>query len=82
MMEGYPCRKCKKDILTIETTIVNQPQLLILHINRFSHEAVSKKKLGNKPIKRKLGNYNLAGFVSHRGANISAGHYIFYGRLA
>lgn len=37
--------------------------------------------MGNKPIKRKIGNYELAGFISHRGAKISAGHYIFYGCL-
>lgn len=65
-----------------QTNIINEPKLLILHINRFSHkEGVSKKNLGNKPIKRKLGNYRLVGFISHRGANISAGHYLFYGRV-
>jgi ubiquitin C-terminal hydrolase len=36
-MEGYPCRKCKKEDLVQQTTITNQPKLLILHINRFSH---------------------------------------------
>lgn len=59
---------------------------MILHINRFSHEkgvaeGVTKKILGNKPIKRKIGNYRFAGFISHRGPIIAAGHYIFYGRI-
>ena len=37
--------------------------------------------MGNKPIKRQIGKYHLAGFISHRGAKITAGHYIFYGKV-
>lgn len=37
--------------------------------------------LGNNPIKRKIEDYRLVGFVAHKGAHIHAGHYQYYSRI-
>lgn len=62
--------------------MINQPKILILHINRFRHnEGETKKILGNNPIKRVIGDYKLVGFVAHKGTYIHAGHYQYYSRI-
>lgn len=56
--------------------------IMIVHINRFSHEnGRTKKELSTQTILRNFGAYQLVGMICHIGKNVENGHYIYYGRI-
>lgn len=63
--------------------LIPECKILIVHINRFSHEdGKAKKELSTQTILRTFGNYDLVGMICHIGKNVEHGHYIYYGKVS
>ena len=87
--EDYRCESCKKKGYCVRKTTINKlPNILVIHLKRFSFTAYSKKKISTSvsfPItglnlseycsKDISSEYNLYG-ISHHSGYMGGGHYV------
>ena len=87
-IKGFDCAKCKKNLISLQTSIIKLPNVLIINLKRvgensiYNHDIEIPFILKTKSIEKlnKFNqNYELIGFIKHYG-NDESGHNIAYSK--